>query len=78
MRRTIQKELEDPLALLILEKDYEEGTQFVVDFVKDAITIRGVRPKKKKEGTGDLALQNKPSDVPFEVSDPIVGTIAHN
>ena len=78
MRRTIQKELEDPLALLILEKDYEEGTQFVVDFVKNAITIRGLRPKKKKEGTGDLALQNKPSDVPFEVSDPIVGTIAHN
>lgn len=78
MRRTIQKELEDPLALLILEKEYPQGTQFVVDFVRDSISIRGIRPKKKTPETAKLSLQNKTPDVSFEISDPVVGTVAHN
>jgi ATP-dependent Clp protease ATP-binding subunit ClpC len=40
MRRTIQKELEDPLAQLILEGEYPYGTSFIADCRNKKITVR--------------------------------------
>jgi ATP-dependent Clp protease ATP-binding subunit ClpC len=40
MRRAIQKELEDPLATLILEGDYPPGTIFAAGGKDDALTLR--------------------------------------
>jgi ATP-dependent Clp protease ATP-binding subunit ClpC len=40
MRRTVQKELEDPLSLLILEGDYPYGTVFMVEGREEKINVR--------------------------------------
>jgi ATP-dependent Clp protease ATP-binding subunit ClpC len=52
MRRTIQKELEDPLSLLILEGAYPYGTTFVADCRNKKITLRidrmNIRAENKK------------------------------
>jgi ATP-dependent Clp protease ATP-binding subunit ClpC len=42
MRRTLQRELEDPLSLLILEGEYPSGSAFTADGRGDRITIRPV------------------------------------
>ena len=60
MRRAIQKELEDVLAVLILEQDYPVGTEFVVEGRDGKISIK---PKR-----------NKPtliSSIPVVPSEPI-------
>jgi ATP-dependent Clp protease ATP-binding subunit ClpC len=40
MRRAIQREIEDPLALLVLEKEYPSGNTFVVEAKGGEITVR--------------------------------------
>jgi ATP-dependent Clp protease ATP-binding subunit ClpC len=40
MRRTIQKELEDPLSLLILKREYPQGTVFIAEGREGKITLR--------------------------------------
>jgi ATP-dependent Clp protease ATP-binding subunit ClpC len=40
MRRTLQKELEDPLSLLLLEGDYPYGTVFMVEGREGKINVR--------------------------------------
>ena len=44
LRRTIQKELEAPLSLLILEGGFQSGTVFTVDAKNGEIKIRGKNP----------------------------------
>jgi ATP-dependent Clp protease ATP-binding subunit ClpC len=44
LRRTIQRELEDPLSLLILGKDWPPGTLFTVGERRGAIVLRGTLP----------------------------------
>ncbi|MDR2053560.1 MAG: ATP-dependent Clp protease ATP-binding subunit [Treponema sp.] len=46
MRRAVQKELEDPLALLILEGEYPVGTAFIADCRNGKIILRP-RPVEK-------------------------------
>jgi len=41
LRRTIQKEIESPLSELILEREWSEGTLFIVDLFNDKIQING-------------------------------------
>jgi ATP-dependent Clp protease ATP-binding subunit ClpB len=40
LRRVIQREVEDPLALAVLEGRYPEGSTVVVDVKDDAVTLR--------------------------------------
>ena len=42
LRRAIQKELEDPLSLKILETNYPSGTVFVANCKKDKITLKAI------------------------------------
>jgi len=42
LRRTIQKELEDPLSMKILEENYPPGTKFIAGGKKDKITLKAV------------------------------------
>ena len=42
MRRAIQKELEDPLSMLLLEGSYPLGTVFVADALDGKITVQPV------------------------------------
>jgi ATP-dependent Clp protease ATP-binding subunit ClpC len=44
LRRTIQKELEDPLSLLILENDWPEGAVFTADGRRGKISLSGKMP----------------------------------
>jgi ATP-dependent Clp protease ATP-binding subunit ClpC len=44
MRRTIQRELEDPLSLLILEEGCPRGTSFIADGRNGVISLRAERP----------------------------------
>lgn len=53
MRRAIQKELEDVLAVLVLEQEHPEGTVFVADVLDGSIRIRAKAPLKKR-GSGNL------------------------
>jgi ATP-dependent Clp protease ATP-binding subunit ClpC len=53
LRRAIQKELEDPLATLILEGDYPPGTIFAAGGKDDALTLR-VR-RQENPPPGDVA-----------------------
>jgi len=46
MRRAIQRELEDPLALLVLENDLVAGTIFLVEAKDDKLQIKIKRPKQ--------------------------------
>jgi ATP-dependent Clp protease ATP-binding subunit ClpC len=48
MRRAIQKELEDPLALFILEGGYPVGTTFIADCRNRKITLRPKPVEKPK------------------------------
>jgi ATP-dependent Clp protease ATP-binding subunit ClpC len=41
LRRTLQKELEDPLALLILEHEWPKGTVFIADYYDGRIVLEG-------------------------------------
>jgi len=43
LRRAVQKELEDPLSLKILEEDCPVGTLFTADSVEGKITIESER-----------------------------------
>ncbi|MDR2759734.1 MAG: ATP-dependent Clp protease ATP-binding subunit [Spirochaetaceae bacterium] len=53
MRRTIQKELEDPLSLLILEGDYPPGTLFTAEGREGKIKFRPkIAPVKLAGGEG--------------------------
>jgi ATP-dependent Clp protease ATP-binding subunit ClpC len=49
MRRAVQKELEDPLALLILQEAYPMGTAFIVDCRNGEITLHPVPAEKPKK-----------------------------
>jgi ATP-dependent Clp protease ATP-binding subunit ClpC len=44
LRRTIQKELEDPLSLLLLENNWPPGTLFTADGRKGKISLSGKTP----------------------------------
>jgi len=44
MRRALQRELEDPLSLLVLERDFPPGTLFVADFRDDKMVIMPQAP----------------------------------
>lgn len=44
MRRTVQKELEDALAVLVLEQQYPEGTAFIAEMKQGAIRVRAKLP----------------------------------
>jgi ATP-dependent Clp protease ATP-binding subunit ClpC len=44
MRRAIQKELEDPLSTMLLEKSYPPGTVFVADAFEGKIALRSASP----------------------------------
>jgi len=46
MRRAIQREIEDPLALLVLEHEYPTGSVFVVDAKDGAITLRAKKGRR--------------------------------
>ncbi len=46
MRRAIQREIEDPLALLVLEREYPAGTVFVADGKDGAISLRARKPRR--------------------------------
>jgi ATP-dependent Clp protease ATP-binding subunit ClpC len=48
MRRTIQKELEDPLSRLILEGAYPYGTTFIADSRNKRISIH-LKPLERAE-----------------------------
>jgi ATP-dependent Clp protease ATP-binding subunit ClpC len=43
MRRAVQKELEDPLSILLLEGDCPPGTVFTADALDGKITVRPAR-----------------------------------
>ncbi|MDR2182027.1 MAG: ATP-dependent Clp protease ATP-binding subunit [Treponema sp.] len=51
LRRAIQKELEDPLSLLLLEDNYPEGTVFAAEASGDVLRIAAKTP----EGNGTAA-----------------------
>jgi ATP-dependent Clp protease ATP-binding subunit ClpC len=51
MRRAIQKELEEPLARLMLEKDFSVETCFVVSALKKKIFIRSALRESAAEGS---------------------------
>jgi ATP-dependent Clp protease ATP-binding subunit ClpC len=61
MRRTIQKELEDPLSRLILEGDYPYGTVFVAEGREGKLRFR---PR-----TGPATLAGEEG---IEQADPLV------
>jgi ATP-dependent Clp protease ATP-binding subunit ClpC len=44
MRRAIQKEVEDPLSRLLLEKDYPKGTVFTASALKGRLSFKPVPP----------------------------------
>lgn len=48
MRRTIQKEIEDPLSMEILKGKFKEGSTVVVDFRNDKIEFREKKKAKTK------------------------------
>ncbi|MDR2364052.1 MAG: ATP-dependent Clp protease ATP-binding subunit [Spirochaetaceae bacterium] len=50
MRRTIQKELEDPLSLLILEGDYPRGTVFIAEGREGKISLKPKAIPKEDAG----------------------------
>jgi len=49
LRRTIQKEIEDPLANTILKGIFKAGSRILVDFVDGKIVFKEARKKKKKK-----------------------------
>ena len=46
MRRAIQREIEDPLALLVLEREYPAGTVFLADAKDGAVVLRAKRSRR--------------------------------
>ncbi|MDR2477996.1 MAG: ATP-dependent Clp protease ATP-binding subunit [Treponema sp.] len=58
LRRTIQKELEDPLAQLILKGGWIAGTLFIADGRKGKIRLVGKKPEPREEAVldGELVL----------------------
>jgi hypothetical protein len=62
MRRTIQKELEDPLAHLILQEEYPYGTTFIVEGREGKLKIRPQNVPLEtihEEVVGDTALAGR-------------------
>jgi ATP-dependent Clp protease ATP-binding subunit ClpC len=51
LRRTIQKELEDPLSLLLLENNWSRGTLFTADGRKGKISLSGKTPVSAESTT---------------------------
>jgi ATP-dependent Clp protease ATP-binding subunit ClpC len=49
LRRTIQREIEDPLANEILKGIFKEGSTVIVDCEEDHIVFKGGQKRKKKE-----------------------------
>jgi len=49
LRRTIQREIEDPLANEILKGVFSRGSEIVIDYVDEKISFRNAVKKKKKE-----------------------------
>jgi ATP-dependent Clp protease ATP-binding subunit ClpC len=52
MRRTIQREMEDPISFLILERHYAAGSVFVAESHKEKIHIRAESPALVSDGSG--------------------------
>ena len=63
MRRAVQRELEDPLSLLVLEQTYPAGTLFVADARDGAITVKG-RPPRGEKGTAGKASDGTKGEGP--------------
>jgi ATP-dependent Clp protease ATP-binding subunit ClpC len=49
LRRTIQREIEDPLANEILKGVFKEGSKVIVDSEEEKIVFKGGHKRKKKE-----------------------------
>jgi len=47
MRRAIQREIEDPLALLVLERDYPAGSAFALDAKDGKLVLKAKKPRGK-------------------------------
>lgn len=59
LRRTIQKELEDPLSMLILEGAWKAGALFTADSRKGKIRLSGKLPAVSNPLTGEPVLEEK-------------------
>ncbi|MDR3167771.1 MAG: ATP-dependent Clp protease ATP-binding subunit [Treponema sp.] len=62
MRRAIQKELEDPLASLILEGEYPPGTVFIAEYRNGRIFLKSQAAPEDPWPEEDEAAANSPSD----------------
>ena len=49
LRRTIQREIEDPLASDILKGIFSRGSEIVIDYVDEKVAFKNASKKKKKE-----------------------------
>ena len=58
MRRLIQREVEDPLSILVLRKDFEESDEIVIDSDGESIKVSFKKPKKtSKKSTVKQLIQ---------------------
>lgn len=46
MRRMLQREVEDPLSILVLRKDIEASDEIIVDSDGQSIEVKFKKPKK--------------------------------
>ncbi len=58
LKRVIQKELQDPLAMLLLEGQITDGETIVIDAKGDVLTINGVPGSFPKEKAIDVSLRH--------------------
>jgi ATP-dependent Clp protease ATP-binding subunit ClpC len=56
LRRTIQKELEDPLAQLLLLRDWPSGTEFNADYRDNKIELFG-KPLSRPDSDDEAVIQ---------------------
>ncbi len=62
MRRMIQRELEDPLSILILKKEFESSNEIIVDSDGKSITVKY---KKQKKSLAKATETKTSSDITF-------------
>jgi len=55
MRRAIQREIEDPLALLVLEREHPAGSVFTLDLKDGKLSLKAKRPRRKEEISPSVA-----------------------
>jgi ATP-dependent Clp protease ATP-binding subunit ClpC len=67
LRRAIQKELEDPLSLLVLEGAYAPGTLFKVEGKNGKITIKAPAGKGPEAGSLPVNKTGQFQDTHIEI-----------